>query len=105
MDYEDIVIEFSFLIDRLDNITDMMIESTKECIDLGNVNVELMNVIDKLDKIIDSMEESNEKNMLESAKYNITYATLDIMDNVNIFDKIHSLKDAKRILIEIKAKL
>ena len=105
MIYEDIIIELSFLIDRLDNLMDMMIESTKECIDLGNVNFELMNVIDKLDIIIDSMEDLKEKNMLESAKYDITYATLDIMDDVDIFDKIHRLKDAKSIMIEIKAKL
>jgi hypothetical protein len=51
------------------------------------------------------MEYLNEKNMLESAKYDITYATLDIMDNVNIYDKINRLKDAKNIMIEIKAKL
>jgi hypothetical protein len=55
--------------------------------------------------IIDSMEDSNEKSMLETAKDNITYASVDIIDNVIIFDKINRLVDAKGIMIDIKAKL
>jgi len=84
---------------------DVMFVSTKEVIDLGNVNYELNDVIDKLDLIIDSMGDSNEKIMLESAKYNVTYATLDITDNVNIFDKIKRLGLAKNAIVDIKAKL
>lgn len=55
--------------------------------------------------IIDSMEDSNEKSMLEKAKDNITYASLDIIDNAVIFDKINRLVDAKGTIIDIKAKL
>jgi predicted MarR family transcription regulator len=105
MDYEDISIELNVLIDRLDSIRDIMLESTKEVIDIGNVNYELKNIILKLDRIIDSMEDSNEKSMLETAKDHITYASLDIIDNVIIFDKINRLVDAKDIIIDIKAKL
>jgi predicted MarR family transcription regulator len=104
MDYEDISIELNVLIDRLDSIRDIMLESTKEVIDIGNVNYELKNIILKLDGIIDSMEDSNEKSMLETAKDHVTYASLDIIDNVIIFDKIKRLVDAKDIIIDIKAK-
>lgn len=41
MDYDDILIELNVLIDRLDSIMDIMLESTKEVIDIGNVNYEL----------------------------------------------------------------
>ena len=82
-----------------------MFVSTQEVIDLGNINYELNNVLDKLDMITDSMEDSNEKSMLESAKYNVTYATLDIIDNVNIVDKINRLRLAKNTIITIKTKL
>ena len=102
---EDILIEINLLIDRLDRLIDVMHVSTKEVIDLGNVNYELNDVIDKLDLIIDSMEDSNEKILFESAKYNVTFATLDITDDVNIFDKIKRLGLAKRTIMDLKAKL
>lgn len=105
MEDEYIPIELNLILDRLDRLIDIMFVSTKEVIDLGNVNYELNNVMDKLDMIIDSMEDSNEKIMLESAKYNVTYAILDITDNVNIFDKIKRLGLAKNTIIDIKAKL
>ncbi len=105
MDYESIITEFSVLIGKLDSLIDIMFESTKEVIDLGNVNYELNKVIDRLDIVIDSMNDSNEKTMLESAKHNITYATLDITDNVNTFDKIERLKNAKCTIMNISAKL
>ena len=105
MEYEDILIELNILTHILDSLIDIMFVSTKEIIDLGNVNYELNNIIDKLDMIIDSMVDSNEKSMLESAKYNVTYATLDIIDNVNIFDKINRLERAKSTMIDIKSKL
>ncbi len=105
MKYEDILIELNILIDRLDSLIDIMFISTQEVIDLGNVNYELNNVLDKIDMITDSMEDLNEKSMLESAKYNVTYATLDIIDNVNIVDKINRLKLAKNTIITIKTNL
>ncbi len=105
MKYEDILIELNILIDRLDSLIDIMFVSTQEVIDLGNVNYELNNVLDKIDMITDSMEDLNEKSMLESAKYNVTYATLDIIDNVNIVDKINRLKLAKNTIITIKTNL
>ena len=40
--------------------------------------------------------------MLETAKDNITYASLDIMDDADIFNKIKRLGIAKSILIYIK---
>jgi division protein CdvB (Snf7/Vps24/ESCRT-III family) len=105
MKNEDILIEMNLIINRLDRLIDIMQVSTSEVIDLGNVNYELNIVIDKLDLIIDSMDDSNEKIMLESAKYNVTYATLDITDNVNIYDKIKRLGHAKSALIDIKSKI
>ena len=105
MKYEDILIELNILIDRIDCLIDIMFVSTKEVIDLGNLNYELNNVIDKLDGIIDNMEDSEEKTMLESAKFNVTFAILDIIDNVNIFDKINRLGLAKNTIIDVKAKL
>ena len=104
MNHENILIELNHLIQGLDRIIDILHESTKEVIDTGNVNFELKNVINKLDRIIDRIDESDEKNMLETAKSDITYASLDMLDNVDIFDKIHRLRGAKRILIHIKAK-
>ena len=105
MDYDGVLIELNFLIERLDSILDIMIESTKEVIDLGNVNYELKNAINKLDIVIDSLEDSNEKSMLETAKNNITYASVDIIDDADIFNKINRLGIAKSILIDIKTKL
>ncbi|WP_048190786.1 hypothetical protein [Methanobacterium sp. SMA-27] len=105
MKYEDIPIVINILIDRLDALIDIMFVSTQEVIDLGNVNYELNIVLDKIDMITDSMEDSNEKSMLESAKYNVTYATLDIMDNVNIVDKINRLRLAKNTMMTIKTNL
>ena len=37
MDQESILVELNFLIVRLNGIIDIMIESTKEVIDIGNV--------------------------------------------------------------------
>jgi division protein CdvB (Snf7/Vps24/ESCRT-III family) len=105
MKNEDILIEINILIDRIDALIDIMHVSTQQVMDLGNVNYELNNVLDKIDMITDSMEDSNEKSMLESAKYNVTYAALDIIDNVDIVDKINRLRQAKNILIIIKTKL
>jgi hypothetical protein len=102
MDYDGVLIELNVLIERLDSLMDIMIESTKEVIDIGNVNYELKNTINKLDIVIDSLEDSNEKSMLETAKDNITYASLDIMDDADIFNKIKRLGIAKSILIYIK---
>ena len=42
MDYDGILIELNFLIERLDGLMDFMIESTNEVIDIGNVNYELL---------------------------------------------------------------
>ena len=105
MNYEDILIELNILIERLDALIDIMFISTQEVIDLGNVNYELNIVLDKIDMITESMEDLNEKSMLESAKYNVTYATLDIIDNVNIVDKIKRLKLAKNTIMTIKTNL
>lgn len=105
MDYEDILTEINNLISKLDSIIDMMHKSTENVIDLGNVNHELKISLDKLDIIIENLNDLNKKNMLGSVKSNITFATLDITDNVNIFDKIVRLKDAKGTLIDFKAKL
>ena len=102
MDYDGVLIELNELIERLDSLMDIMIESTKEVIDIGNVNYELKNTINKLDIVIDSLEDSNEKSMLETAKDNITYASLDIMDDADIFNKIKRLRIAKSTLIYIK---
>lgn len=105
MNYEDILVELDLLIHKLNDLMDIMFESTKEIIDLGNVNYELKNVINKLHKIIDSMKDCEEKDMIESAKYNVIYANLDIIDNVDIFDKINKLRGAKSTLINVKSKL
>jgi len=105
MGNDDVLVEISFIINRLDGIIDIMLQSTKEIIDTGNVNYELKNIIDKLDTIIDILEDSKEKDMLETAKYDITFATLDIIDNTDIFDKISRLKKAKNALITIRTKL
>jgi len=105
MNCEDILMELDDLVHKLDSLMDIMLESTKEVIDLGNVNYELKNAILKLDSIIDSMEDSDERTLLESAKYDVTYATLDIVDNVDIFDKINRLRDAKSIMVDVKTKL
>ena len=105
MDYDNILIEINGLITKLDSIIDIMHESTENVIDLGNVNHELQSCLDKLDIIIDNLNDPNKKSMLISAKSNITFATLDIIDNVNIFDKIMRLKDAKGIIMNFKNKL
>ncbi len=105
MNHDDIFTELNILIHKLESIMDIMFESTKEIIDTGNVNYELKYIIDKLDMIIDSMDNSKVISMLESAKYDITYASTDIIDNADIFDKIKKLKHAKGTLIDFKAKL
>ena len=105
MDYDSVLIELNELIESIDGVMDIMIESTKEVIDIGNVNYELMNTINRLDIVIDSLKDSNEKSMLETAKDNITYASLDIIDDVDIFNKIKRLGIAKSILIDIKTEL
>lgn len=104
MNNDNVLIEFNFLIEKLDGIIDIMIESTKEVIDTGNVNYELKNVINKLDIVIESLEDLNQENMLETAKYHITYASVDIMDDADIFNKINRLIIARSILIDIKNK-
>jgi hypothetical protein len=105
MNNNDNLIDINHLIKKLDDLTDIMIESTKEVIDIGNVNYELTNVIDNLDIVIDSLNDSNEKNRLETAKNHITYASVDILDDADIFYKINRLKIAKSILIDIKTKI
>jgi hypothetical protein len=105
MDYDNVLSEFNFLIEKLDGIIEIMIESTKEFIDVGNVNYELKNIINKLDVVIESLEDSNEKNMLETAKDHITYGSVDILDDADIFNKINRLRIARSILIDIKTKL
>ncbi len=105
MDYDSVIIEFNFLVEKLDDIIEIMIESTKEFIDVGNVNYELKNVINKLDDVIESLEDSNEKNMLETAKDHITYGSVDVIDDADIFNKINRLRMARNILIDIKTKL
>lgn len=105
MNYDSVLIEFNFLIEKLDGIIEIMIESTKEFIDVGNVNYELKNVINKLDVVIESLEDSNEKNMLQTAKDHITYGSVDIIDDADIFSKINRLRIGKNILIDIKTKL
>ena len=105
MNNNDNLIDINHLIKKLDDLTDIMIESTKEVIDIGNVNYELTNVIDNLDIVIDSLNDSNEKNRLETAKNHITYASVDILDDADIFYKINRLKIAKSMLIDIKTKI
>ena len=105
MDYYEVLIELNFVIERLDGVRDIMIESTKEVIDIGNVNYELINAINKLDIVIDNLEESNEKQLLETAKDHITYASVDIIEDGDIFNKIKRLGMAKHILITIKTNL
>jgi hypothetical protein len=98
-------IDLNLLIKKMDDLIDIMNESTKEVIDIGNVNYELKTVIDKLDIVIDQLEDSNEKNRLETAKYHVTYASVDILDDADIFYKINRLEIAKSILIAFKAKI
>ena len=43
--------------------------------------------------------------MLETAKDHITYASVDIIDDADIFNKINRLGIAKSILLDIKTKL
>ena len=100
----DNTIDLSFLIKKLDDLIDIMVESTKQVIDIGNVNYELKNVLDELDIVIDSLKDSDEKNRLETAKDHITYSSVDILDDADIFYKIRRLKIAKSILIDIKSK-
>ena len=57
----DNLIHLNHLIKKLDDLIDIMIESTKRIIDTGNVNYELKNVLDKLDIIIDDLNGSDEK--------------------------------------------
>jgi hypothetical protein len=102
---KDNLIDLNLLIKKLDDLIDIMIESTKHVIDIGNVNYELNNVLDKLDIIIDSLNDSDEKSRLETAKDHITYASVDILDDADIFYKINRLKIAKSILTNIKAKM
>ncbi len=99
MNCSDILKEVNVLMDRLDKIMDILYESSKEVIDTGNVNYQLKIMIDKLDCLIDLMEDEEE--ILESVKSNITFATLD---NVDIFQKIYHLRDAKKILMGTKYK-
>ncbi len=72
--------------------------------DTGNVNYELNKDLDRMDIVIDSIEQSDEKIILETAKDHITYASVDILDEADIFNKINRLKIAKSILINIKTK-
>jgi hypothetical protein len=51
------------------------------------------------------LEESNEKQLLETAKDHITYASVDIIEDGDIFNKIKRLGMAKHILITIKTNL
>ena len=105
MDEEVILVELNFLIEQLNSIIDIMIESTREVIDTGNVNHELKDAVNKLDIIIDELNYSNDKIMLETAKDHITYASLDILDDSDIFYKIRRLKSAETILLEYRSKL
>lgn len=105
MSYDDLLTKINFLIGRLNDIIDILHQSTKEIIDTGNVNYQLKNIIDKLDSIIDTMDESVEKEMLENVKYDVTSATEDLMDNTDIFHKINRLKSAQNVLIDIRSKL
>ena len=101
----DNLIDLNLLIKKLDDLIDIMIESTKQVIDIGNVNYELKNILDKLDIVIDNMNDSDDKSRLETAKDHITYASVDILDDADIFYKINRLKIAKSILIDIKTKI
>ncbi|MFY9637390.1 MAG: hypothetical protein WAK14_01145 [Methanobacterium sp.] len=105
MDYNSVLSEFDFLIEKLDGIIEIMIVSTRHFIDVGNVNYELKNIINKLDVVIESLEDSNVKNMLENAKNHITYGSVDILDDADIFNKINRLRIARSILMDIKTKL
>jgi hypothetical protein len=105
MDSDNVFNELNLIIGRLDVVTDVMIQSTKEVIDIGNVNYELKDLINRLDIVIDSLEDSNIKSMLETTKDHITYASVDIIEDSDIFNKINRLKIAKNILINIKTKL
>lgn len=105
MDHDKVLNELNFLIKRLDGVRDIMITSTKVIIDTGNINYELLNSINELDIIIDSFEDSTEKSMLETAKDHITYASVDVLDDPDIFNKINRLGMAENILIDIKTKI
>jgi hypothetical protein len=105
MDPDEIITELNFLIKILDDVRDIMIESTKEVIDIGNANYELITAINKLDIIIDCFEDSNKKNLLETAKDHIIYASLDITDDPDIFNKINRLVIAENILKTIENKI
>jgi hypothetical protein len=102
---DDNLIYLGVLIKKLDDLIDIMVESTKQVIDIGNVNYELNNILDKLDIVIDSLTDSDEKNRLETAKDHITYASVDILDDADIFYKIKRLKIAENILIDIKSRI
>ncbi len=104
MDYDRVLSELNILIKSLDGLIDIMIQSTKEVMDTGNVNYELNKDLDRMDIVIDSIEQSDEKIILETAKDHITYASVDILDEADIFNKINRLKIAKSILINIKTK-
>ncbi len=104
MDYDRVLSELNTLIKSLDGLIDIMVQSTKAVIDTGNVNYELKKDIDRMDIVIDSIEQSDEKIILETAKDHITYASVDILDEVDIFNKINRLKIAKSILINTKTK-
>jgi len=105
MDLEGILIELNFLTVRLNGIINIMIESTREVIDIGNVNYELKDVVNRLDNIIDELHDPKDEIILETAKGHMTYAGLDILDDSDIFYKIRRLKAATNILIEYKTKL
>ncbi len=105
MDSSSILTELNYLIGRVDLAMDVMIQSTKDVIDIGNVNYELKDIINRLDIVIDCLEDLDEKNMLETAKTHITYASVDIIEDTDIFNKIKRLIIAKTILMNIKTKL
>ena len=105
MDSSSILSELNYLIGMVDLAMDVMIQSTKDVIDIGNVNYELKDVINRLEIVIDCLEDLNEKNMLETAKNHITYASVDIIEDTDIFNKIKRLRIARTILMNIKTKL
>lgn len=104
MNNDEVLVELNFIIERLEAVRDIMIETTRGIIDVGNVNQELMNAIDRLDIVIDSLEDLKEKTMLETAKSHITYASVDIIEDPDVFYKINRLDMAKNILMGIKTR-
>lgn len=104
MNNDEVLVELNFIIERLEAVRDIMIETTRGIIDVGNVNQELMNALDRLDIVIDSLEDSKEKTMLETAKSHITYASVDIIEDPDVFYKINRLDMAKNILMGIKTR-